>query len=93
MTLNCPHPERPYDGRSNPLSTLSVIDIPLSAESPAQRLRRTAAAVRVMLHWWGVHRALTSQQKEEFGAVTSADARFLTAGKKLVDTGTKPSAG
>jgi hypothetical protein len=68
------------------LSTLSVADIPLTAESPAQRLRRTAAAVRVMLHWWGVHRALTSQQKEEFGAVTSADARFLTAGKKLVDT-------
>jgi hypothetical protein len=38
-----------------------------------------------MLHWWGVHRALTAQQKEEFGAVTAADARFLTAGKKLVD--------
>ena len=68
------------------MSTLTVPEIPLSAESPAQRLRRIAAAVRVMLHWWGVHRALTSQQKEEFGAVTSADARFLTAGKKLVDT-------
>jgi hypothetical protein len=68
------------------LSTLSVTDIPLDAESPAQRLRRTAAAVRVLLHWWGVHRALTAQQKEEFGAVTAADARFLTAGKKLVDT-------
>jgi hypothetical protein len=68
------------------LSTLSVADIPLGAESPAQRLRRTAAAVRVLLHWWGVHRALTAQQKEEFGAVTAADARFLTAGKKLVDT-------
>src|SRR5205085_4960349 len=72
--------------RSHPLSTLSVANIPLSAESPAQRLRRTAAAVRVLLHWWGVHRALTAQQKEAFGAVTSADARFLTAGKKLVDT-------
>ena len=67
------------------MSTLSVANIPLAAENPAQRLRRTAAAVRVMLHWWGVHRALTAQQKEEFGAVTSADARFLTAGKKLVD--------
>ena len=83
-------PEMPYTGilfqeRSYPLSTLSVANIPLAAENPAQRLRRTAAAVRVMLHWWGVHRALTSQQKEEFGAVTSADARFLTAGKKLVD--------
>lgn len=68
------------------MSTLTVPDIPLAAESPAQRLRRTAAAVRVMLHWWGVHRALTAQQKEEFGTVTAADTRFLTAGKKLVDT-------
>jgi hypothetical protein len=65
---------------------LSTSNIPLAAESPAQRLRRIAAAVRVLLHWWGVHRALTAQQKEEFGVVTSADARFLTAGKKLVDT-------
>jgi hypothetical protein len=68
------------------LSTLSIANIPLAAESPAQRLRRTAAAVRVLLHWWGVHRALSARQKEEFGAVTAADARFLTAGKKLVDT-------
>ena len=68
------------------MSTLSVAEAPPAAEGPAQRLRRTAAAVRVMLHWWGVHRALTATQKEEFGAVTAADTRFLTAGKKLVDT-------
>jgi hypothetical protein len=67
------------------MSTLTVSDVPLGTDSPAQRLRRTAAAVRVSLHWWGVHRALTAQQKEEFGAATSADARFLTAGKKLID--------
>jgi len=67
------------------MSTVTVSDIPLDTEGPAQRLRRLAAAVRVMLHWWGVHRALTAQQKEEIGSVTSADARFLTAGKKLVD--------
>jgi hypothetical protein len=29
--------------------------------------------------------ALAAQQKEEFGSATSADARFLTAGKKLID--------
>jgi hypothetical protein len=68
------------------MTTLNVAPIPLEAESPAQRLRRTAAAVRVLLHWWGVHRALTAAQKAQFGAVTAADARFLTAGKKLVDT-------
>jgi hypothetical protein len=68
------------------MSTVTVADIPLDAESPAQRLRRIAAAVRVRLRWWGVHRALTAQQKEEMGAVASAHARLLTAGKKLIDS-------
>jgi hypothetical protein len=67
------------------MTTPSVATIPLGAESPAQRLRRTAAAVRVLLHWWGVHRALTPRQREEVGSAASADARLLTAGKKLID--------
>ena len=40
------------------MSTLTVADIPLDSNSPAQRLRRIAAAVRVSLHWWGTHRSL-----------------------------------
>lgn len=68
------------------MSTLTVSDIPLTTESPPQRLRRTAAAVRVSLHWWGVHRSLSTQQKEEVSAGYAADARFLTAGKKIIDT-------
>ena len=68
------------------MSTLTVSDVPLGAEGAAQRLRRTAAAARVMLHWWGTHRALTAPQREEIGVATSADARLLTAGKRLVDT-------
>jgi hypothetical protein len=68
------------------MSTLTVSDIPLDASAPARRLRRTAAAVRVHFTWWGVHRTLTAQQKEEVGLAYAADSRFLTAGKKLVDT-------
>ena len=68
------------------MSTVTVSDIPLVPESPAQRLRRLAAAVRVHFTWWGVHRTLTARQKEEVGVTYDADARFLTAGKKLVDT-------
>jgi hypothetical protein len=41
--------------------------------------------VRLSLHWWGVHRSLTNRQKE-VSAAYAADARFVTAGKKLVDT-------
>jgi hypothetical protein len=67
------------------LSVLSVPSIPLHADNPAQRLRRIAAAVRVMLHWWGVHRSLTAQQKEEVGLTYAADARLVTAGKRLID--------
>jgi hypothetical protein len=67
------------------MSTLTIPDIPLEADGPAQRLRRTAAAVRVSLHWWGTHRSLTAQQKEEVSAGYAADARFLTAGKRIID--------
>jgi hypothetical protein len=67
------------------MSTLTVSDIHLSEGSPAEHLRRTAAAVRIHLRWWGTHKTLTSQQKEEVGLAYAADARFLTAGKKLID--------
>jgi hypothetical protein len=67
------------------MSTLTVPDIPLDSDSPAQRLRRIAAAVRVNLHWWGTHRSLSAQQKEEVSAGYAADARFLTAGKRILD--------
>jgi hypothetical protein len=67
------------------MSTITVSDIPLASDSPAQRLRQTAAAVRVCLHWWGVHRALTAQQKEEVSAGYAADSRLITAGKKIID--------
>jgi hypothetical protein len=67
------------------MSTIPVPEIPLDSNSPAQRLRRIAAAVRVSLHWWGTHRSLTAQQKEEVSAGYAADARFLTAGKRILD--------
>lgn len=67
------------------MSTLTLPDIPLASDTPAQRLRRTAAAVRVHFTWWGTHKTLTAQQKEEVGLACEADTRFLTAGKRLID--------
>lgn len=52
----------------------------------ARQLRRMAAAVRVSLRWWGTHRSLSAQQKEEVSSTYDADVRFLTAGKKIIDT-------
>src|SRR5271163_3329109 len=51
--------------RPKSMSTITVSDVPLEPEGPAQRLRRMAAAVRVHFTWWGTHKTLTSQQKEE----------------------------
>ena len=67
------------------MSALSVSAISLDAASPAERLRRTAAAVRVSLHWWGTHRRLSHEQKEEVSSGYAAEARFLTAGKRIID--------
>jgi hypothetical protein len=67
------------------MSTITVSEVPLDRDSPADRLRRRAAAVRVSFTWWGVHRTLSAQQKEEVGDTCGADVRFLTAGKKIID--------
>lgn len=67
------------------MNTLTVTESPLPTSTPAERLRRSAAAVRVSMHWWGTHRRLTNEQKEEVSAGYSADARFLTAGKRIID--------
>lgn len=69
--------------------TTLLLDEPMQAPTtttPAQWLRQIAAAVRLSFCWWGVHRSLTDQQKEEVGIACSADSRLLTAGKKLIDT-------
>lgn len=68
------------------MSTVTAPEIPLSSDTPAERLRRSVAAVRVHFTWWGVHRTLSAEQKEEIGLACAADARLLTAGKKLIDT-------
>jgi hypothetical protein len=44
------------------MSTITLSDFPLEVASPAQRLRRLAAAVRVHFTWRGVHKTLTAQQ-------------------------------
>jgi hypothetical protein len=68
------------------MSAVATHEIPLAVDPPAERLRRTAAAVRVHFTWWGTHRSLTTRQKEEVGVACAADAKLLTAGKRLVDT-------
>ena len=66
------------------MSQIIISDIPL--DTPAQRLRRTAAAVRVHFTWMGVRKTLTKQQKDEAAEQFGAQGESLSAGKKLVDS-------
>lgn len=57
-----------------------------TAATPAQRLRTSMAAVRVVLRWFGVRKALTPEQKSQAAEFFGAEGDFLSARKKLLDT-------
>jgi hypothetical protein len=65
----------------------TLLDEPLRQQSgtPAQRLRTTTAAVRVSLSWFGTKKTLTAEQRAEAAEPFGTDARFLSAGKRLLD--------
>jgi len=48
------------------------------------------AAVRVSVRWFGIRRSLSAEQKAEAAEPFGAEAKFLSAGKKLLDN-TDPS--
>src|SRR5262245_4103174 len=54
--------------------------------TPAHRLRLTTAAVRVSLHWFGVRKTLTSEQKTQAAESFGAEGEYLSARKKLLNT-------
>ena len=65
----------------------TLLDEPLHQQSsaPAERLRTTTAAVRVSLSWFGTRKTLTAEQRAEAAEPFGTDARFLSAGKRLLD--------
>lgn len=52
----------------------------------AERLRSTMAATRVSFTWLGVHKTLSPEQKARAADRFDAEAKFLSATKKLLDT-------
>ena len=66
----------------------TVLDEPAhqNTTTAVQRLRTTMAAVRVSLSWFGTRKTLTAEQKAEAAEPFGTDARFLSAGKRLLDT-------
>ena len=53
--------------------------------TPAQRLRSTMAAVRLAFTWMGTQKTLTAEQIAQAAGTFDAEARSLSAGKKLLD--------
>ena len=52
----------------------------------ARRLRATMAAARVSFTWLGTQKALTPEQRARAAEAFDAQGRYLSAGKKILDT-------
>lgn len=55
--------------------------------APANRLRTTMAAVRLSFTWFGARKSLSVEQKTRAADAFGAEGNYLSAGKKLFDTG------
>lgn len=55
--------------------------------TPAQNLRMNFAAVRVSFTWLGVRKSLNTEQKAQAAESFGAEGQYLSAAKKLLDTG------
>ena len=63
--------------------------ITTGGSTPAERLRTTMAACRVQFTWFGTKKSLTADQKAQAAETFDAEGKFLSAGKKLLDTNHK----
>ncbi|SFJ51640.1 hypothetical protein [Planctomicrobium piriforme] len=59
---------------------------PATQTTPAQQLRTTMAAARISFTWLGVRKSLNAQQKNQAADAFGAEGKYLSAGKKLLDT-------
>ncbi len=57
-----------------------------SSSAAAERLRDTMAAARLSFTWLGTRKSLTTEQKNQAANSFGAEGKFLSAGKKLLDT-------
>ena len=57
-----------------------------AASSASDRLRAAMAAARLSFNWLGVRKSLSSSQKDQAADSFGAEGKYLSAGKKLLDT-------
>jgi hypothetical protein len=68
------------------MTTLTDQDHQRTRSSPRDRLRAAMTAARLSFTWLGVRKSLSSQQKDQAADSFGAEGKFLSAGKKLLDT-------
>jgi len=66
----------------------SVLEAPPAAQNDhGDRLRTTMAAMRLSFTWFGTRKSLSSEQKAQAADTFHAEGKYISAGKKLIDTG------
>ena len=67
-------------------TTLTPIPTSIEVETSADRLRHSFSAMRVSFTWLGVRKSLSSDQRQQAARQFGAEERYISAGKKLIDT-------
>lgn len=67
--------------------TTAFEDPVVATANPGNQLRTTMAAMRIAWTWFGTRKTLSSEQKAQAADTFHAEGKYLSAGKKLIDTG------
>ncbi len=57
-----------------------------TATGHGERLRASMAAMRLSFTWFGTRKSLSSEQRSQAASTFHAESKFVSAGKKLIDT-------
>ena len=66
--------------------TTMLDDPPTQAPDHGKHLRSEMAAMRLSFTWFGTRKALSTEQKTQAANTFHAESKYLSAGKKLIDT-------
>jgi len=67
-------------------TTLSESSSTHDIDSPADRLRHSFSAMRVSFTWLGTRKSLSLDQRQQAAHQFGAEQKYISAGKKLLDT-------
>jgi len=65
---------------------LDVYEVPATTRSFGDELQASMAAIRLQIRWFGVRRSVAATQKSEVANMFEAESKFVSMGKKLLDT-------